>query len=473
MLRTIFICLFLSLLFWQCDLDIQPGKIRQLLEPPRQTFVIKTGRDTSITCAGGTVLKFCANTFRTDAAAVTLEVQEVLSRSDMLGAGVSTRSTDGLLLESEGMIYLNATEPAGVGINPDCPVEIHLPAAFLNGNMVLFKGVEKNETIEWESICNDTIPGICPFTNKEELNVLREGKILFTRNCAACHCCDLATTLTGPALGNITQYRDARWLRDFTRQSQRMVQNGDSLATCLWNRWKPVLMPDFQQLKDHEIDAIYAWIASESARLNVALDAADYACVPGESHAPAPAVIKADSIFEGQTIPISRAKKAREEKLTNYMFKAYEFGWYNCDVFLDISTEAELTVQVTDVERYDDILVSLIYDRRKINLPLMQIRVGEQDATFSMGSDNSSVLAFEPARLVAVAMRGNKWYLAEQPIEIKEKNEVILTLNRLSKKEVDAVFRKKAELTPREPVIVCPCEIPLQSQSKYIPLKSQ
>ena len=463
-MRTIFICLFLSLLLWQCNRDAQPGKIRQLLEPPRQTFIVKTGRDTSITCAGGTVLKFCANTFSTDAAVVSLEVQELLNRPDMLRAGVSTRSTDGRLLESEGMVYLNATEPAGVGINPDCPVEILLPATFLNGNMVLFKGIEKNGTIEWESIFNDTINGISPFINNAELGMLRSGKRLFDQNCAACHCCDLTTTLTGPALGNITQYRDTQWLRDYTRQSQRMVASGDSLAACLWYRWKPVLMPDFQQLKDQEIDAIYAWIESESARLNVALDAENYACVPGESHAPAPAVIKPDSIPGDQPVPMSRREKARNEKLTNYMFQAYEFGWYNCDVFLDISTEAELTVQVVDMDRYDDILVSLIYDRRKVNLPLMQIRVGEQDAAFSMGPDNRSVLAFEPARLVAVAMRGNKWYLAEQPIEIREKNDITLTLSRLTKKEVDAVLKKKAILALQEPVIVCPCEITLQSQ---------
>lgn len=447
---------------WQCAHDTQPGTIRALLEPPRQTFTITPGRDTSVTCAGGTVLKFYAKTFKTTATTVRLEVQELLTVSDMVRAGVSTRSTDGRLLESDGMIYLNATEPAAVGINPDFPVEIQLPTNARQADMALFKGVENNGTTEWQRI---TDPQAAAFLNTPTTNTLRSGKELFEINCAACHCCNLANNLTGPPLGHITRYRDAQWLRDYTRSSQGLIRRGDTMATCLWERWKPVIMPDFKSLSDKDIDAIYAWVESESARLAVPLGADNYACNPDLEHRGFDADTAA---FPGSLMAF--AAPVRNPRLDSYMFKAYEFGWYNCDVFWEETTEAELSVTVKEAERYDDLIVSLLYDRRKVNLPLGSIYEGSPEACFAFNEGKRCILAFEPARVVAVALRGDKWYSAEHPLVIGAKNDVSLSLQRTDKNDVEAVLKKGIK-TVREKVasqdsiavrtpLPCPCSPP-------------
>lgn len=460
MIRSILHCLLLTLLFWHCSRDVQPGSIRQALEPPRQTFIITTGRDTSITCAGGTVIKLCANTFQTDAATVTLEVRELLTRSDMFGAGIGTRSTDGRLLESEGMIFFNAVLPEGATIRQDCPVEIQLPARYLRGEMSLFKGVDHDGTIDWQWIGEDAVAGTSPFLNNAELNTLRSGKILFERKCAACHCCDLTTVLVAPALGNITRYRDSQWLRDYTRSSQSMVRQGDSLATCLWERWKPILMPDFRELSDPDLAAIYAWIESESKRLDVRLDSVNYACPTAVEHMAS----GNDSITDSAGVQPIQPVFIRNPRLDSYLFKAYEFGWYNCDVFMQETTEAELIVTINDAKRYDDLVVSLLYDRRKANLPLTSFYAGSPDAYFALAENKRTILAYEPARIVAVALRGDKWFLAEHSLVIGAKNEVSLSLRRLQKKDVEAVLKKDAQ-SIREKIATqdsagCPCAVP-------------
>lgn len=462
-MRHLLFFLLSALACWQCTRDTQPGLIRAQLEPPRQTFDIATGRDTSITCAGGTVLRFCANTFKTIAPSVTLEIREVLTRADMVGAGISTRSTDGRLLESAGMIYLNATEPAGVGINPDCPVEIQLPTQSRQADMGLFKGVENNGTVEWLLI---TDPKASSFLNQPDTAIVRTGKELFEINCAACHCCDLANNLTGPPLGNITRYRDAQWLRDFTRSSQDLIEQGDTLATCLWERWKPVAMPDFKSLSDKDIDAIYTWIEQESGRLAVSLDAADYVCNMDTGHQAADDTT-VDSV--PNSLP-ALAAPIRNPRLDSYMFRAYEFGWYNCDVFLQETTEAELSVTVKEAERYDDLIVSLLYERRKVNLPLGSIFEGSPEACFAFNEDKRCILAYEAARIVALALRDDKWYSAEHPLVIGAKNEVSLSLQSIDKKDVEAVLKKDIktirENVARQDSILnrersgCPCTPP-------------
>ena len=239
-----------------------------------------------------------------------------------------------------------------------------------------------------------------------------------------------------------------------------MIRQGDSLAVCLWERWKPVLMPDFRQLSDPDLDAIYAWIESESKRLDVRLDSVHYACPSAIEHLAG----GNDSITDSAGVQPIQPVFIRNPRLDSYLFKAYEFGWYNCDVFMEETTEAELTVTINDAKRYDDLVVSLLYDRRKANLPLTSFYAGSPNAYFALAESKRTILAYEPARIVAVALRGDKWFLAEHPLVIGTKNEVSLSLRRLQKRDVEAVLKTEAKLG-RERIALqdsagCPCAVP-------------
>ena len=95
-----------------------------------------------------------------------------------------------------------------------------------------------------------------------EVNV-DEGKTLFRNYCATCHNKDMKNDLTGPALGGMEE----RWadypredLYSWIRNSQAMINSGHPRATELWDQWKPVVMNNFLNLTDSEIENIIAYV---------------------------------------------------------------------------------------------------------------------------------------------------------------------------------------------------------------------
>ncbi len=85
------------------------------------------------------------------------------------------------------------------------------------------------------------------------------GKALFNAQCAACH--KLDAKMTGPALRNITDRRDAKWLHSWIKDSQAMVKAGDPEAVKIFEEYNKAIMTPFPQLSDADIDNILAYTA--------------------------------------------------------------------------------------------------------------------------------------------------------------------------------------------------------------------
>jgi cytochrome c2 len=90
-----------------------------------------------------------------------------------------------------------------------------------------------------------------------------EGKTLFRNYCATCHNKNMRDNLTGPALGGLEE----RWadypkedLYKWIRNSQAMINEGHPRAVELWEEWKPVVMNNFLNLTDPQIDNIIAYV---------------------------------------------------------------------------------------------------------------------------------------------------------------------------------------------------------------------
>lgn len=92
---------------------------------------------------------------------------------------------------------------------------------------------------------------------------ITQGEQLFKDNCMVCHNKNMRDDLTGPALGMIHRFREQEWLFAFTRQSQKMMNEGDPLSLCIWKQWKPVIMGNYD-LTNEELVHIYSFIAHVS-----------------------------------------------------------------------------------------------------------------------------------------------------------------------------------------------------------------
>jgi hypothetical protein len=120
---------------------------------PTQIFSIDPEKDTVLETNGGIVFAVPAGAFLNAKQPVTLEVREALTPSDIMKAGLSTTS-DGKLLETGGMFYLNARNEDGnsLQINPEKPVYANVPTNEIKPDMQLFSGERKSDgSINWKN----------------------------------------------------------------------------------------------------------------------------------------------------------------------------------------------------------------------------------------------------------------------------------------------------------------------------------
>jgi mono/diheme cytochrome c family protein len=89
----------------------------------------------------------------------------------------------------------------------------------------------------------------------------QDGEQLF-QQCKACHSIGQGKLL-GPDLLDVSNRRDAAWLKSFIKSSQTMVKNGDAEAQAILEEFNNLVMIDYN-LPDTDIDAIIKYIDSFS-----------------------------------------------------------------------------------------------------------------------------------------------------------------------------------------------------------------
>lgn len=89
----------------------------------------------------------------------------------------------------------------------------------------------------------------------------QDGEKLFKGNCASCHSIGKGKVV-GPDLKGVNDKRDEKWLMSWIRGSQKMIKDGDTLATRLYNENNKVMMPD-AVLNEDEIKTVLAYIKTK------------------------------------------------------------------------------------------------------------------------------------------------------------------------------------------------------------------
>jgi cytochrome c551/c552 len=160
-LRFIALFLFTSIFLFQCQSGTD--KVRKFLasDPfqntlaPSETFQINAKQDTVIEGEQGTMLVLPKGCF-VDASGevvtepVSVELTEALTIDRMLLSNLTTTS-EGKPLETDGMIYLNATANGKqLKINPSIPIRIEIPTAQRKPGMMAYQGIrDANGNMNW------------------------------------------------------------------------------------------------------------------------------------------------------------------------------------------------------------------------------------------------------------------------------------------------------------------------------------
>ncbi|MBB3697325.1 c-type cytochrome [Flammeovirga yaeyamensis] len=83
------------------------------------------------------------------------------------------------------------------------------------------------------------------------------GAELFDGNCSSCH--QIHEKGIAPALKNVYERRDVKWLTKFIKHPGKTIESGDAYAVALYEEFKPTIMPN-QDLTDEEILQVLAYV---------------------------------------------------------------------------------------------------------------------------------------------------------------------------------------------------------------------
>lgn len=117
-------------------------------------FFIDSSKDTTIIGNEGTKISFKANTFDIpNKEKIKIELKEFYKRSDLALSNLTTITNDEKLLETGGMVFLEATvKNKKVHLKKESNYTIEFPYENKKEGMLLFEGVENSNTIVWEKL---------------------------------------------------------------------------------------------------------------------------------------------------------------------------------------------------------------------------------------------------------------------------------------------------------------------------------
>lgn len=106
------------------------------------------------------------------------------------------------------------------------------------------------------------------YEDAPELRRISTGELLFRTRCASCHTVgggDVAQDArrVGPDLFGVVEQRDPEWLERWLMEPDRMLEEGDPLATSLFEQYNRVPMPNLR-LTETDVDNVLAYIEEET-----------------------------------------------------------------------------------------------------------------------------------------------------------------------------------------------------------------
>jgi hypothetical protein len=448
---------------------------------PSQNFTINISRDTTIRTAKGTWLDIPKGSIEADEENVTIEIKEAFSLADMIKAGLTTES-NGQPLSSGGMIYINANENARIVK----PIRIATPSGFLENNMQLFKGDRTEDgKINWVE------PK--PLEPNEQLAANENGRQIFQQNCRSCHTLD--QRLTGPPLANfvrripqdrheadrlklyahdifIKNYRDERTRTDSSHGIYPTFE--EVLYACNLRSEYGTIGQSFPDLKRDQWASIYAYLLSETNRLNIPYSeekALFESCVDScaayinalrelkqrKEDATAKRNEKIDdngTMTENTNIvpendepgsdtttvvPIANIDRVEPDiyQAQYYQFKIESFGWYNIDQLMkgiDGVIDAELLVNVRG-NYTDRVNLFLIIPSRKVNVEGEPSEKGNGEYAFYTKDGKLPLPAGQTCYILAVSEENDEMAYALKSFTAAASQTFDIELQKTSKKE--------------------------------------
>ncbi len=430
-----------------------------------QLFLINSSEDTVINTLHGSVLRITANSFSVSGE-VQIEIKEAFTALEMLAGGMTTES-NGRLLRSGGMIFINATVE-GNATELIKPISVSIPNNYYDNNMEVFKGVETDSgTINWV----DPFPVDTSFQSRQ-WNI---GKTIYQSKCAPCHI--LGKDFVGPNLANVEErIPDRKRILEFVNNPVKAMSSNPYFQ-CLKYQYGTV-MTGFPDLTSNDIDAILNYINAEVAKNPLLITPVEPCVLPVDTSSNSTAGFS--SLCENDTIYIPRPRNEttflaeqsaeiieRNDTLKEplnpesleglrqgftdinpsvgmYDFEVRTLGWYNIDAFVagyagttSVALWANLQIDF-DITMH----VYLFCPDKK----MLSIGYSSDNKKYYFDKLNGAIPLFESDRaiLFAFGSKRDKMYYGISEFVIQKEQVINITVKETTEKKLLKALKSKA-----------------------------
>lgn len=401
-----------------------------ILLHPDSSYTLKTPK--------GAIIKIAKNSFDIRSnEKISLEIKEAYSAGDILLAGLATKS-NGRLLQSGGMIYLNATaNDKAVTIKKT--ISISIPSEVYDGKMQLFKGkVEDDSSINWiDPQPLDTAPAA---------KKIISGELLFKANCASCH--KPTMDFTGPSLrGWRARVPGGDWIYKYIANPSAM-QETDPYARFIFRKWNKTQMTAFPTLGKKEVDAIMAYVDNEAllnpgpinntSKTDSSINEPPVTTCSDSILSPLPdtsiQVLPIDTMPDSTGIMLSEAQMAA---LPMYQFNIDQSGWYNVDCFIENNRDSVTNVNLTAVLKMPGNLNAEVYlciPDRKLLANGYEMQNGKY--TFYENNGVIPLIPGDEAIIFALGSDSAKAYYGITRFKVQDKQNILVNLKASTQEEI-------------------------------------
>lgn len=335
-----------------------------------QVFNINSSEDAVIKGREGTEINFKANSFNVPKnSSIKIRLKEYYKMSDIAFTNLTTETSDGQLLETGGMIYVDAfSQNKEVNLKTDTFFDIKFPFEKKKKDMILFDGKSKNRNIVWEKSKAEVFETIDKnqefkstiFTIVEQMPEFQgsQGNLMKylaknlkypidakAKNISGKVFVNFTVTATGK-IENVKVLRGVHSSLD--REAIRVLENMPN--------WKPGMQ------RGKAVDVSY------NLPINFTLDGNTVFYSPKEikSFTDSLNAAREENIFGGDTIASKKSNsEVRDAKsdISFYALSGAKLGWINCDRFAgrgNLNLIVKLDNRDTDVKIIFHSMKSLI-----------------------------------------------------------------------------------------------------------------
>jgi mono/diheme cytochrome c family protein len=430
-----------------------------------QLFKIDPAKPNTIKGARGGIFKIPAGAFD-GTEPVIIELKEIYSPIEILASGLTTES-NGELLESGGMFYINAKRN-GDEIKLKKSIEGSIPSENINPNMQLFKGEEKKDgNVNWiepEPLKQDTA---VPMNEK----CIKAGQMLFWTNCASCHA--VSKQLTGPALAGADKRITREMYYELVANPAKAARKYPYFAKQIK---KYNMMTAFPGLIKEDVDCIIEFVkaAESNPSLEVMPDSIRQRPWPNtepitkkpcgfDTTYITPQSELDTTLFTEQTISpqtiIPDTPSIREanelESLRGgfsdgiisdegaYNFSITTLGWYNVDAYVKGLTGTSLIELVIDTDhQFESNLDIHVFMPRKKLLSVAQYHKDDGLFHFEKIDGKAPFFLNDEAIAIAITSKGGRAYYGITKFKVAEKQKVFIKVRETTPEEIKVAIQK-------------------------------